>query len=272
MGSAATFANNSYQFEKVEFSESRFFPMSVTVCDSGECTDGGMKKHQIALTFDDGPNKNTKKVLSVLREHDVKGTFFVHVGQWKYNNYSSVRDTLDLIYDEGHKIANHGRGHSPIHKSTDGSTVKDYLMDTHNVIDQYLTGNDIHIFRNPGGYWSGARARMLNRHSVLRNYVGPIYWNAGGDNVWSGGRLVNAADWRCQQDKLSSSVCAEGYYNKIMSNYRKNKGSLVLMHDIHSVTAPTLDKLIKRLRSSGINWEFILVQDIPAVRDEIISI
>lgn len=260
-------ANQSYSFEKIEFSTSKTFPMSKTVCDRGECTAGGVKKNQIILTFDDGPGKHTSKTLDVLKKYDIKGTFFVHVGQWEYRNYSSTRAIMDRMYNEGHKISNHGRQHDPLHRSTRGATVLEMLTDTHNVIERYQDPNDIMVYRNPGGYWASDRARMLNRHPIFRNYVGPIFWNVGGSNVWRNGTLRDAADWQCQRDKMSSTTCANGYYNSIMSNYRRNEGSLVLLHDIHNITAPMLDKLLNKLLNNGIDWEFIFVQDIPAVKN-----
>lgn len=250
-----------------EFSESRFFPLSVLSCSKGNCTPGGMKKNQIVLTFDDGPNANTKKTLNVLAKHRVKGTFFVHIGAQSFNSSKAKRETMDRIYRDGHLIANHGRAMRPINGSTAGEIVIDYLMDTHNVIDQYLERGDLYLFRNPGGYWSKARARLLNQHAVLRNYIGPIYWNVGGANVWSNGMLVNSSDWECRRDKISATQCGDGYYRKILSNYRKGEGSLVLFHDIHSISASILDRLLSRLKNDGRRWEFIFVQDIPVVKN-----
>ena len=63
----------------------------------------------IALTFDDGPyGKATEKILDILKEKEVKATFFItgeHISE-----YSSV---LQRIFREGHVIANHGYHHSP---------------------------------------------------------------------------------------------------------------------------------------------------------------
>ena len=63
-------------------------------------------KHEVALTFDDGPGKDTQKVLEILREHDVKATFFV-VGRrgWKHD------DDLRAMVAEGHEVGNHTWSH-----------------------------------------------------------------------------------------------------------------------------------------------------------------
>ncbi len=38
---------------------------------------GNKKTNKIALTFDDGPSKETKQVLDILKKERVKATFFV---------------------------------------------------------------------------------------------------------------------------------------------------------------------------------------------------
>jgi peptidoglycan-N-acetylglucosamine deacetylase len=249
---------------EILFSERMDFPMSQIMCVGGECTPGGMKRNQIALTFDDGPNSNTLRVLEALRHYGVPATFFVHIGERSYG--PNTRSILQSIRSGGHKIANHAPSHRPLSGPTNNETVIRSLLDTHSVIENYLSRNDLLLFRNPGGYWSASRARALNAHPFLRNYVGPIFWNAGGENVYRNGELVDAADWRCQQRRMSASTCAQGYYRKIMSNYRSGQGSLVLMHDIHRVTGDLLPHLFEMLANSGVNWEFVFVQDIPAVR------
>lgn len=59
------------------------------------------------LTFDDGPTlKATGKILDILKEENVKATFFV-VGK-------HVKEQPELVkraYEEGHYLANHGYHH-----------------------------------------------------------------------------------------------------------------------------------------------------------------
>ena len=65
-----------------------------------------MKK--IALTFDDGPNpKNTPKILDILKEMDVKATFFV-IGKYVHEYPNIVR----RIHNDGHLIGNHTYSHT----------------------------------------------------------------------------------------------------------------------------------------------------------------
>lgn len=62
---------------------------------------------RVFLTFDDGPTKTvTPLILDVLKQEDVKATFFV-LG----NNVKNNPDLVKRAFEEGHYIANHGYSH-----------------------------------------------------------------------------------------------------------------------------------------------------------------
>src|ERR1700722_18597188 len=64
----------------------------------------------IALTFDDGPNPvDTPKLLDLLREKNVKATFFV-IGK-RADQYPEI---VRRAWAEGHLIANHTWSHRPL--------------------------------------------------------------------------------------------------------------------------------------------------------------
>jgi peptidoglycan-N-acetylglucosamine deacetylase len=66
------------------------------------------RKKGVALTFDDGPDPvTTPQILSILREADVKATFFV-IGK-KAEQYPELIRQID---SEGHIVANHSYSHS----------------------------------------------------------------------------------------------------------------------------------------------------------------
>ena len=58
------------------------------------------------LTFDDGPSANTEEILSILREKDVKATFFV-VTRGGEKAVSSMKQ----IVAEGHTLGMHSYTH-----------------------------------------------------------------------------------------------------------------------------------------------------------------
>ena len=98
------FIYNSQSFA-VDFEKNSFFNIDVSISLNDIEKSSDKKAY---LTFDDGPTtKATGKILDVLKEENVKATFFV-VGK-------HVKEHPELVkreYEEGHYIANHGYNHN----------------------------------------------------------------------------------------------------------------------------------------------------------------
>ena len=60
----------------------------------------------IYLTFDDGPTKNTTRILDALDSSGVKATFFV------IHTYDGCERQIKEIYDRGHQVALHSYSHA----------------------------------------------------------------------------------------------------------------------------------------------------------------
>lgn len=56
---------------------------------------------RVFLTFDDGPSPVTSKILDILKQENVKATFFI-LG----SNVDSRKDVVKRMYEEGHYLAN----------------------------------------------------------------------------------------------------------------------------------------------------------------------
>ena len=75
------------------------------------------------MTFDDGPTTSvTPKILDILKEENVKATFFV-IGK----SVDAHPEIVKRAYDEGHYIANHGYSHnnSKLYKNLDSFKNRD---------------------------------------------------------------------------------------------------------------------------------------------------
>lgn len=190
------------------------------------------------LTFDDGPSKNTKGILDILKENDIKATFFVLGCQVEV-----FPETTKRIYDEGHYIANHGYSHiySSIYQSSEQVLVE------YNQCNQ-LVANAIgvpeynsHLFRFPGGAVGGKYAKLKSEAiSVLeQNNILHVDWNAlTGDS-----------------EKINPS---EEYLMNNLQKTTEGKNSVViLMHDSHAkeITMKTLPKVISFLKEQGYVFE-----------------
>jgi peptidoglycan/xylan/chitin deacetylase (PgdA/CDA1 family) len=210
--------------------------------------------HTIALTFDDGPNANTGAVLDVLKANNVKATFFI-VGRMAKTH----PETLARIAAEGNLLANHSASHPELtgRFDNDPSALIYQLKEVHEQIAPLMKQTDVLYFRAPYGYWRSAHAAILNADPVLRNYVGPIYWDIGGDLSMRDGYVMSSADWACWKHKWSAQTCAKGYLREI----RRVNGGVVLMHCIHGQSADLVADVVPPLIEEGYN--FVRLDQMP---------
>lgn len=100
---------------------------------------------KIALTFDAAwGNEDTAKILSILREQEVRATFFV-TGSWVTHYPEDVKALLA----DGHDLGNHSESHQIMSQLTD-SEKREELMCVHKKV-QELTGYEMFLFRPPYG-------------------------------------------------------------------------------------------------------------------------
>jgi len=210
--------------------------------------------HTIAMTFDDGPNANTAALLDVLKANNVKATFFI-VGRMARTH----PELLARIAAEGHLLANHSATHPELTSKFDAdpNTLIDQIREVHDEIAPLMKPTDVLYFRAPYGYWRGAHAAILNADPVLRNYVGPIYWDIGGDISMHDGYVMSAADWACWKHKWSAQTCAKGYLREI----RRDNGGVVLMHCIHKQSPDLVASVIPPLVEEG--YTFVRLDQVP---------
>lgn len=183
------------------------------------------------LTFDDGPtNGITTKILDILKNNSIFGTFFI-VGKNAINNPDIVKREVK----EGHAIANHSYTHnySKIYSSKDDFSSE--LNETEKVLKIIEGKEPSKIFRFPGGAFDkkGDFKEVLSEF----NYE-YIDWNClNGD--------AEAAN--VPKDKLISNI----------KQYSSGKEKLViLMHDSQGKenTVETLQEVIDYLKSQGFEF------------------
>jgi peptidoglycan/xylan/chitin deacetylase (PgdA/CDA1 family) len=215
-------------------------------------------EHTIALTFDDGPNANTAGVLDVLKAYHVKATFFV-VGRMAHSH----PDTLARIATEGHLLANHSATHPMLGRRFDEhpELLVEQLRDVNEQIAPLMKPGDKFYFRAPYGSWRSAHAAILNADPVLRNYIGPVYWDIGGDIARnSDGYIMSSADWDCWRHKWSAAACAKGYLREI----RRKNGGVVLMHCIGSQAGELVADVVPAMLEEG--YTFVRLDQVPEYR------
>ena len=189
------------------------------------------------LTFDDGPTlRATPRVLDILKEEDVKATFFV-IGKYVKNH----PDLVKRAYDEGHFIANHGYDHSNKKLYESEQSFINEITFTDKEIANALGIEDYcsHVFRFPNGFMSpNYHAKKENAAKILKD-IGYVY-----------------VDWNCLNKDSEKKISNYQLLNNLKKT-AKNKGTLIiLMHDTNDVndTTAVLKESITYLKEQG--YEF----------------
>ena len=219
---------------------------------------GLREAHVVALTFDDGPNANTGAVLDALKALNVRATFFI-VGEMAHR----YPDVLARIAAEGHLLANHSATHPLLSRRYDAhpQLLIDQIRIVHDQIAPLMRPNDRFYFRAPYGAWRAAHATILNADPILRNYIGPVYWDDGGQNsVTRDGYVMSAADWSCWRHKWAPETCAKGYLREI----RRHDGGVVLMHCVHQQSGELVEAVAPALIEEG--YRFARIDQVPEYR------
>ncbi len=177
------------------------------------------------LTFDDGPSEeNTTAVLDILREHDIKATFFV-VGE----NVRKHPEVARRIVEEGHTIGIHCNRHEydVIYESVDS-----YLADFQEAYDTVyeVTGVEVKLFRFPGGSINAYNEDVYEEIIKEMDARGFIYFD------WNG----------CLEDTGRKTAPAQLIENAKKSTLGRRK-VVMLAHDIVYNTTLCLDELIESL-------------------------
>ncbi|KGO86461.1 polysaccharide deacetylase [Flavobacterium rivuli WB 3.3-2 = DSM 21788] len=179
----------------------------------------------VYLTFDDGPiPEATPWVLDVLREHNIKATFFC-IG----DNIQKHPDTFRQVIADGHTIGNHTFNHFN-GWNTDNETYVANFEKCEKAIEERYSGT-AKLFRPPYGKIKNAQAKVVR----LRGYR-IIMWD------------VLSADF---DQSITPEQCLQNVTNNV------SNGSVIIFHDSIKASANlryALPEAIKYLKKN--NYEF----------------
>lgn len=134
------------------------------------------------LTFDDGPSENTSRVLDILKERDIKATFFL-VGE----NVEKHPEIARRIVEEGHTVGVHCYSHDykDLYRSVE-SFMEDFEQ-AHRAIYE-ATGVETVLFRFPGGSINSYNDKVYAKIIKEMTKRGYIYydWNASLEDAVTG--------------------------------------------------------------------------------------
>ena len=190
------------------------------------------------LTFDDGPSQNTNDILNILKNNNIKATFFVLGSQVEV-----FPETTNRIYNEGHYIANHGYSHkySTIYQAPE------QILNEYNQCNQIVANTikvpeyNSHLFRFPGGFVGGKYAKIKADSLPLLEQNNILY-----------------VDWNSLTGDSEKVNPTEEYLMDNLQKTTQGKNSLViLMHDSQAkrVTVDFLPKVIEYLTQQGYEFD-----------------
>ncbi len=199
---------------------SRLMRMSTSASSQAEQeAEGEINCHEVAcvaLTFDDGPSYYTESLLDILKEHNVKATFFVLGAQVRIQS-----ETVQRMFQEGHQIGNHTWDHPNLTHLPDAK-IREQLQLTDDLIAQ-LIGEQTPFLRPPYGAYND---------SVLAASRLPIIF-------WS----VDPLDWKNRDAETVAARISDAPV-----------GAIILAHDIHKSTVDAVPAIIAALHGRGIHF------------------
>jgi peptidoglycan-N-acetylglucosamine deacetylase len=185
----------------------------------------------VAMTFDDGPSAaNTPRLLDMLKQRNIKATFFL-IGQNAAANPNIVR----RILAEGHEIGNHTWTHPQLSKLTDDRVTAE-ITKTQDAIKQ-ASGFTPTILRPPYGAITPRQREWIEKQFGLSIIL------------WS----VDPLDWK----RPGPSVVTQ----RILSQARP--GAIILSHDIHKQTVDAMPATLDGLIAKG--YKFVTVSQLIAM-------
>lgn len=203
---------------------------------------------KVYLTFDDGPSENTAKILDILKERNIKATFFV-VG---FDDEAS-RELYQRIVAEGHTLGMHSYSHKydMIYKSL--NAFKEDMSHLQSYLEE-VTGVTPKIMRFPGG--SSNHVSNVDMKELIR------YTKEEG---------LTYFDWNVESgDATSQAYTPDELVQNVMTEVVKYNTSVVLMHDTSAkaATVEALVPMIDQLQEMGaellpIDENTELIQHIP---------
>lgn len=188
---------------------------TVIVYDRSSGIQGVEHKGTIYLTFDDGPSTSiTPKVLDILKEKNIKATFFV------VNHSNDFYNLVKREFKEGHTIGLHSYTHN--YKKIYSSS-NNYFEDLKKISDKVkeVTGEETKIIRFPGG----------GSNTVSRGYSKGIMTYLTNEVI---NRGYHYFDWNVSSGDAGGAKNSKQVYNNVTKGLRKNRANIVLMHDFEN--------------------------------------
>ena len=178
----------------------------------------------VAITFDDGPNKDyTRMLLAGLKERGVKATFFL-LGK-EVEKYPEI---VAEIHADGHLIGTHSYEHVNLKNLCDEAAIEQ--VDKTNEVIHAVTGEYPEYIRPPFGSW---KCNLDYETKMIE-----VLWD------------IDPLDWKTN----NSDVIAKRVTDQVTEN------DIILLHDASESSVLAAFKIIDQLEKEG--YTFVTVDEI----------
>lgn len=203
------------------------------------------------LTFDDGPSSNTEKILDILKENNIKATFFVVA---KENDFG--KRMYNRVINEGHSLGVHCYYHA--YSNVYGS-IDSYIYDFEKIVAliQNDTGYTPDIMRFPGGAGNAS----------CKKYGGDIMPQII-DIVHS--KSFEYYDWNVNDvDTAAALVPKDTIVRSVLNGANNKREAIILCHDsaAKTTTVEALPEIIEGLKVQGFSFDKI-TRAVPAIQQK----
>lgn len=179
----------------------------------------------VALTFDDGPSRETTaQILDILARYKMHATFFL-LGK----NIPGNEDLVQRMINEGHQVGNHSWSHPELTKVS-SEEAQAQIQQTQDAISKATGRTTASVVRPPYGSINHSVASVIKLPAVN----------------WS----VDTLDWKSHNPAAILEVVKKTVY----------PGAIVLMHDIHQTTVDSLPAVLEYLRDN--NYKGVTINEL----------
>ena len=200
--------------------------------------DDNNQEKVVYLTFDAGyENGNIEKILDVMKDENICGSFFILGNLIKSNG-----DLVNRMANEGHTVANHTYSHKDITKLSKSELENE--LSSLNSAYRACTGKEMSpYFRPPEGKFSETTLTWAQEFGYKT-----VFWSFA------------YADWD-NQKQMSPQAAKE----KILSNI--HNGAILLLHPTSQTNATILKDIICELKAK--NYEFKTLDDLFSQQEQL---
>lgn len=178
---------------------------------------GVLPKGKVALTFDDGPGKYSRKIADILEEYEVGGTFF-YIGL----NMEAYPEHIKYVQDKGFTIGSHSMNHVNFSKVSKEAIISELTSSM--ALLKMQTGANHYLFRPPYGAYNDFTVDLAKEMEYKM-----LLWNN------------DPEDWKTKNAE------------KILKHIKNTQvdGSVILLHEQEAVVK-ALPQIIEYLRGLGL--------------------